>query len=101
MQRDRGAALHKNVIPDTTEYGITNLQAQPLASDQKAGEHVRAFQAAVLRLANSPIRASVIAHESGPLNDYQESYRQFGDLYLRGMHEVETLLQGVVTHPHA
>jgi 7-cyano-7-deazaguanine synthase in queuosine biosynthesis len=97
----RRAALHQNVIPDTTEYGITSLQAQPLASDQKAGEHVRAFQSAILRLANSPIRASVIAHESGPLNDYQDSYSKFGDLYLRGMREVETLLQGVVTRPHA
>lgn len=97
----RRASLHGNVIPDTTDYGITNLQAQPLASDQKAGEHVRAFQSAILRLANSPTRATIIAHESGPLNDYQANYSQFGDLYLRGMREVETLLQGVVTRPHA
>ncbi len=97
----RRASLYRNVIPDTTEYGITNLQAQPLASNQKVGEHVRAFQSAILRLASSPVRASVIAHESGPLNDYQGSYRQFGELYLRGMREVEALLQGVVTRPHA
>jgi len=97
----RRASLHQNVIPDTTDYGIASLQAQSIRSDQKVGEHVRAFQAAILRLANSPIRASVIAHESGPLNDYPGTYRQFGDLYLRGMREVETLLQGVVTRPHA
>jgi 7-cyano-7-deazaguanine synthase in queuosine biosynthesis len=97
----RRASLHGNAIPDTTQYGIASLQAHPLASDQKAGEHVRAFQAAILRLGNSPFRASVIAHESGPLSDYPARYRDFGELYLRGLREVDVFLRGVVTRPHA
>ena len=97
----RRASLVNNIIPDTTQYGIANLNAQTLPSNKKSGEHIRGFQAAILRLNNSRLRASVYVHESGPLNDYPQSYDEFAGVYLRGMQEVSTLLIGVNTRPHA
>jgi hypothetical protein len=96
----RRASLLNNVIPDTTQYGITNLNAQNLPSDKKSGEHIRGFQATILRLNNSQLRASIYVHECGPLNDHPQSYAEFAGVYFRGIQEVSSLISGVNTRPH-
>jgi 7-cyano-7-deazaguanine synthase in queuosine biosynthesis len=95
----RRAAILNSAIADTTPYGLADLKARPLASDKAEGMHIRAFQAALLRLKNSPLRASVYVHESGPLNDHPQDYEKFAGTYLRGLQEVANLLTGVVTEP--
>jgi 7-cyano-7-deazaguanine synthase in queuosine biosynthesis len=97
----RRAAFANNVVPDTTAYGIRDLKANVLRSDKKPGEHVRAFQAAILRLDNNPARAGIIVHESGTLNDHPDRYSDFADMYRRGLQEVAALLNGVISRPHA
>jgi 7-cyano-7-deazaguanine synthase in queuosine biosynthesis len=97
----RRASLLNNIIPDTTQYGIADLKAQSLPSDKKSGEHIRGFQAAILRLNNSRLRASIYVHECGPLSDHPKSYNEFAGVYLRGLQEVSSLLNGVNTRPHA
>ena len=95
----RRAAFVNSTIPDATKYGVPDLHAQELPSNHPRGEHIRAFEAAVLRLNKSILRAGVFVHESGPLNDHPDAYERFAGVYLRGLQEVETLLSRVVTRP--
>lgn len=96
----RRAALFRNVVPDTTVYELPSLTARPLRTDQREGQHVRAFQAAMLRLNGDLRRARMIVHESGSLSDYRDKYDQFAETYLNGINEVAALLNGVTTRPH-
>lgn len=63
------------------------------------GEHVRAFQFSLERLARSPERAKFDIHKPGPLSDYPERAADYEGVYIRGMEEVSRLLDGVRTRP--
>lgn len=97
----RRAALFRNIVADTTKYQIPSLIDRSLRTDLKEGQHVRAFQAALLRLNGDMRRARMIIHESGSLADYRNDYERFAETYFNGMAEVGALLNGVTTRSHA
>ena len=84
---------------DDTIYRILDLRSRVLDSSKPEGEHVRAFQFALARLARSPSRAKFDIHKPGPLSDYPDCLAEYEGVYLRGMKEVERLLSGVITRP--
>lgn len=95
----RRASLHAAFGNDQTPYRIRNLSAQPLNSEKAEGEHVRAFQLSLARLAASPERAKFDVHKPGPLSDHPERIADYVGVYTRGMDEVGRLLYGVVSRP--
>ncbi|HHJ4624062.1 MULTISPECIES: Qat anti-phage system QueC-like protein QatC [Klebsiella/Raoultella group] len=95
----RRASLFTAFGTDDTIYRIPDLRSRVLDSSRPEGEHVRAFQFALERLARSPGRAKFDIHKPGPLSDYPEHLAEYEGVYLRGMREVEQLLSGVITRP--
>lgn len=96
----RRAALLCLADPDPTHYTLADLLAKPLNSTRAEGEDIRSFQLAIRRLNNSIQRARVLIHQSGPLTDFPNEIETYAQVYLRGMQEVDRLLNGVVTSPH-
>lgn len=97
----RRAALLTLGTSDPTPYGLSNLRSRPLNSQKAEGEQVRSFQLAIRKLNRSAARASVLIHQPGALADAAAEIDSFASVYLRGMKEVEDLLIGVTTRPHA
>jgi hypothetical protein len=97
----RRAALLTLGTSDPTPYGLSNLRSRPLNSQKAEGEQVRSFQLAIRKLNRSAARASVLIHQPGALTDAPAEIDSFASVYLRGMKEVEDLLIGVTTRPHA
>ncbi|EFH1548955.1 hypothetical protein BF283_004359 [Escherichia coli] len=95
----RRASLFTAFGTDDTIYRIPDLRSRVLDSSKPEGEHVRAFQFALARLARSPSRAKFDIHKPGPLSDYPDCLAEYEGVYLRGMKEVERLLSGVITRP--
>lgn len=95
----RRASLFTAFGTDDTIYRILDLRSRVLDSSKPEGEHVRAFQFALARLARSPSRAKFDIHKPGPLSDYPDCLAEYEGVYLRGMKEVERLLSGVITRP--
>jgi hypothetical protein len=97
----RRAAIKSGIQgADPTTYTLANLQASPLKTSGAEGIQVRSFQLAIARLADKPHLASILIHKSGPLTD-ESSSRQtsLAEVYLRGMNEVDNLLENVTTTP--
>jgi hypothetical protein len=68
-------------------------------SDKAEGEHIRAFQLALARLAAKPARARRDIHQPGPLYDHPEDLIAYEQVYVEGMREVARLLDGVQAKP--
>jgi hypothetical protein len=95
----RRAALLTRGVPDPTRYKLGNLHQGPLKSTKAEGDNVRSFQLAIGRLNNSPARARVLIHKSGPLPADLPEIQNWARVYLAGMQEVGQLLTGVQTRP--
>ena len=95
----RRASLHAAFRLDETPYRIPDLNAQTLDSRKAEGEHVRAFQLSLAKLATNPGRAKFDVHKPGPLSDHPGSIADYVGVYTRGMEEVGSLLNGVVSRP--
>jgi hypothetical protein len=96
----RRASLHnQSGITDDTVYTIQSLTARPLNSMQAEGHQVRSFQIAARRLLQSPRIANFVIHKSGPLPQESQALSSLANVYLRGMAEIGSMLQGVSTEP--
>lgn len=95
----RRAAILEGWGSDDTEYQIPNLAAQVLDTKKAEGNHVRSFQLALSRLAESPGRARFDIHRPGPLSDHPDKLAEYEAVYVRGMQEVGTLLKRVHARP--
>jgi hypothetical protein len=95
----RRASLHAAFRLDETPYRIPDLNAQTLDSRKAEGEHVRAFQLSLAKLATNPGRAKFDVHKPGPLSDHPGSIADYVGVYTRGMEEIGSLLNGVVSRP--
>lgn len=95
----RRASLFAAFGTDGTPYRIPDLKARVLDCSKAEGEHVRAFQFSLERLARSPEHAKFDIHKPGPLSDHPENYDDYAGVYIRGMEEVSRLLNGVRTRP--
>ena len=98
----RRAAIKKGFRDktDTTKYTLDNLLERPLDPMKAEGKQIRSFQVAVKRLNENPDNAKFIIHKSGSLSDVPaEKIQELVNLYIRGMEEVATLLEGVKTEP--
>ncbi|ESN40856.1 Qat anti-phage system QueC-like protein QatC [Klebsiella variicola] len=95
----RRASLFNAFGIDSTPYRIRDLRAQVLDSNKAEGEHVRAFQFILAKLADNPGRAKFDIHKPGPLSDNPDKIIDYEGVYTRGMQEVGRLLNGVITSP--
>ncbi|MGJ7606272.1 Qat anti-phage system QueC-like protein QatC [Variovorax sp. LT1R20] len=95
----RRAALHAGFGSDDTEYWLKDLHAQAIDSSTAMGEHIRAFQFALARLAAHPGRARRDIHQPGPLYDHPDDLDDYEGVYVRGMQEVAELLEDVEARP--
>ncbi|MFN3759925.1 MAG: Qat anti-phage system QueC-like protein QatC [Algoriphagus aquaeductus] len=91
--RDRAA------IQDTTTYRLNDLYTSPINTSVADGRQIRSFQVAIKRLTQSPELSKYLIHKSGPLPSDVNELRLLGDVYLRGMEEVDRLLHKVRTEP--
>lgn len=80
---------------DETPYTISDINGRVLNSAKAEGEHVRAFQLALARLAADPVRARRHIHVPGPLCDHPDDLAAYETVYVDGMREVGRLLEGV------
>lgn len=92
----RGALLRKG---DDTVYGLQDLTAEALITQDAEGQQVRSFQVAIERLRRKPAMAKVLIHKPGPLYDVADDWNGLAGVYRRGMEEVGRLLRGVHTVP--
>jgi hypothetical protein len=98
----RRAALFSGLNPvlDPTDYTLDELTARPLDTRGSEGKQIRSFQFAARRLRARPELASILIHKPGPLSDETpERQAALGEVYRRGLQEVETFLSGVRTSP--
>lgn len=84
---------------DGTTYTVSDLHAQPLDTREAMGKQVRSFQYAIERLKNKPQLASLLIHKPGPLDDESGHLEEWANVYLRGLTEVASLINGVKTRP--
>ena len=86
--------------PDPTIYTLNDLSARPLNTRESEGVQIRSFQLAIARLRAKPALASILVHKPGPLFD-ESPARQvaLADVYLRGMRELGSILDGVRAQP--
>jgi 7-cyano-7-deazaguanine synthase in queuosine biosynthesis len=80
---------------DDTPYTVDDIRARVLDSAKAEGEHIRAFQLALARLATDPSRARRDIHVPGPLLDHPDDLVAYEAVYVDGMREVARLLEGV------
>lgn len=80
---------------DHTPYTVNDIRARVLDSAKAEGEHIRAFQLALARLAADPSRARRDIHIPGPLFDHLNDLGAYEAVYAGGMREVARLLEGV------
>jgi len=85
---------------DTTPYQ-TDLRQQPLISTKAEGDSVRSCQLAINKLNNDIRRARTLIHKPGPLGTNFDDLEAYAHVYLDGMQEIATLLNGVRTVPYA
>ena len=95
----RRASLLRGLGTDSTPYTLDNLRARVIDSGRAEGEHIRAFQLALMRLATKPTRARLDIHQPGPLFDHPGDLANYEAVYVEGMREVAQLLDGVQAKP--
>ena len=84
---------------DETGYRMADICVKPLNSQKAEGIQIRAYQYAIANLNSKPNSANTLIHKPGPLLEDAEILSDLADVYKRGMKEVETFLNGVVTAP--
>lgn len=84
---------------DPTVYGLPDLNAAMLDTQQAEGQQVRSFQMAIARLSQRPELAKAFIHKPGPLYDDTSRLDDLADVYRRGLKEVGSLLTGVRAGP--
>jgi hypothetical protein len=84
---------------DGTGYRFDNLQGRPIRAGLKEGVQIRGFQVALSRLRDNPELARSLVYKPGPLREDAAIIPQLADVYVRGMAEVNAVLQNVVTIP--
>ncbi len=82
---------------DPTGYRLKNLKAKPLNAKTAEGRQIRAFQHAISRINKSTKCAGMLIYKPGPLLEDADKIGELTSMYLRGMKEVEFLLNGVKT----
>lgn len=95
----RRASLLRGLGADDTPYTVNDLRARVIDSDKAEGEHIRAFQLALARLAAKPARSRRDIHQPGPLYDHPGDLAGYEAVYVEGMREVGQLLDGVQAKP--
>ncbi len=95
----RRASLHAGFGEDATSYWLERLHGETVDSTTAVGEHIRAFQYALARLAAQPGRARRDIHQPGPLYDHPNDLAAYEGVYVRGMQEVGRLLDDVEARP--
>jgi hypothetical protein len=95
----RRAAILAGFGIDDTVYSIPNLTERILDSSKAEGANVRSFQVALDRLLAEPAAARFAIHQPGPLTDHPDEWPAYETVYMRGMGEVATLLNGVRARP--
>ena len=95
----RRASLKVGFGTDPTLYTLEHLHARTLATDRMEGEHIRSFQLMGKRIKEAPELAKVLVHKPGPLVDTPDEVPRYADMFLRGILEVDSLLQGVKAGP--
>ncbi len=84
---------------DPTPYVADSLTARTLNTAKAEGEHVRSFQLMAAQLASNPGAAASLARIPGPLNHAPAEVGAYVDVFRRGIHEVDVLLQNVRAAP--
>lgn len=84
---------------DETTYTVSDLRAKSLDTRESTGQQVRSFQYAIERLRGRPQLANLLIHKPGSLADEVTRLDQLADVYRRGLDEVASLIDGVVTGP--
>jgi 7-cyano-7-deazaguanine synthase in queuosine biosynthesis len=95
----RRASLLRGLGADDTQYTLSDLRARVIDSNKAEGEHIRAFQLALARLAAKPARSRLDIHQPGPLYDHPGDLAAYEAVYVEGMREVAQLLDGVQAKP--
>lgn len=95
----RRASLLRGLSTDDTPYAVSHLRARVIDSDKAEGEHIRAFQLALARLAANPARSRRDIHQPGPLYDHPGDLAGYEAVYVEGMREVAQLLDCVQAKP--
>ncbi len=96
----RRAALEKGFGKngDQTTYTMSSLSERVLDSTEAEGMQIRSFQYAIHRLNMRPQLSDALIHLSGSLSDETpERQVALGEVYERGLGEVENILKGVRT----
>ena len=96
----RRAAILSAFQTDPTTYTISDLEANPRNSRSPEGQHIRAFQMMIRRLARRPDIARSLIYKCGPLSDYtSEEIAQYTDVFRRGIMEVARITEHVTVEP--
>ena len=95
----RRASIQSAFGQDATPYILANLTQRPLNTRRAEGQQIRSFQRAAQRVVGSPSLAGLLIHKPGPLRDDLRNAERLAQVYLRGMTEVHSLLNGIVTRP--
>lgn len=82
---------------DTTSYQIDNLEEYTLSSKGAEGKQIRSLQYATDRIKKAPNIAKLLIHKPGSLSDVQDELQELEDIYIRGLYEVDKLLNNVRT----
>jgi hypothetical protein len=86
-------------LNDATQYGIPDLKKSTLDTKQAVGQQIRSFQVAAARVARRPALAKILIHKPGPLTEDSAILPKLEAVYIRGLAEIGTLLEGVKTGP--
>lgn len=95
----RRASIKQASIPDTTQYTLEDLIGKTINTLQAEGQQIRSFQLAINRITKNPRLAKLLVRKSGPLAQNEQIIPELGDVYLRGMKEVNELIKNVRTEP--
>jgi 7-cyano-7-deazaguanine synthase in queuosine biosynthesis len=97
----RRASIRYAFDQDDTGYRLSDddLVSGVLNTNDAIGKNYRAFQLATGKLLRNPNIARLLIHKSGPLDGDSAKMDEYADLYLRGMQEVASVLEGITTEP--
>lgn len=84
---------------DNTTYTEHDLHAHALDTLESTGKQVRSFQYAIGRIRSKPHLAKLLIHKPGSLADVASHVDELASVYTRGLNEVDSLIQGVITRP--
>jgi 7-cyano-7-deazaguanine synthase in queuosine biosynthesis len=90
----RRAAIAAALGNDQTDYTEQDLRTAPLRSDSARGADIRAVRLAARRVRDDPAIAELLVLKPGPL---PSRYKEYADLYVRGMNELWELVKDVET----